>query len=242
MLAMRADAPHMTHEDETDRGRPRGARVRTCIATRAVRPAEELIRFVAGPDGAVVPDLKATLPGRGVWVTATSDAVKQAVAKRAFARGLKRDVRVAPDLPAQVDALLVDRAREALAIANKAGCVVTGFAKVEAAIGRRPLALVHALEAKADGVDKLDRRYRAVAEEDALIFRVFTGEELDLALGRSNVVHAALDRGPAARACLNRIRRILRYRTGSLSDSAMIGGSERHEAAPQERTGNDGYQ
>jgi predicted RNA-binding protein YlxR (DUF448 family) len=227
MLATRTAPPHMNEEDETDRGRPRGARLRTCIATRTVQPAETLMRFVVGPDGAVVPDIRASLPGRGVWVTATAEAVGLAVTRRAFVRGFKREVRVPLDLPAQVDALLVDRAREALAIANKAGDVVTGFAKVEAAVsGRKPLALIHAIEARADGAEKLDRRYRASAGDDALILRIFTGEELDLAFGRSNVVHAALDRGPAARACLNRIRTLLRYRHGMLSNSASIGGSE----------------
>lgn len=209
----------MNTADETDGGRPRGARLRTCIATRTVRPADELLRFVLSPEGRVVPDLKACLPGRGVWVGASAEAVAQAVARRAFARSFKREAQAAADLPAQVDALLLDRAREALALANKAGGVVTGFAKVEAALAGRPLALVHAADAAADGVEKLDRRYRAAAGEDAVILRVFTGAEMDLALGRSNVVHAALDRGPAARACLNRIRMLLRYRAGGLSAS-----------------------
>src|SRR5262249_1827720 len=145
MLAARAKDPYMNAADETDHGRPRAARARTCIATRTVHPAEELIRFVVGPDGTVIPDLKAALPGRGVWVLASIDAVSHAVAKRAFTRGFKREVRVAPDLAAQVGALLTDRAREALALANKAGAVVTGFAKVEAALAARPLALIHAL-------------------------------------------------------------------------------------------------
>ena len=74
----------------------RGARrERTCVVTRAVKPVDELIRFVVAPDGAVVPDLKRRLPGRGVWVTATRAAVDEAVQRKGFARGFKREVRAA---------------------------------------------------------------------------------------------------------------------------------------------------
>jgi uncharacterized protein len=235
VLALGLEDDYMNAVDETDRGRPGAERLRTCIATREAKPVDELLRFVVSPQGEVVPDLKAVLPGRGVWVTATAEAVKLALQRRAFTRGFKRDVEVPPDLAAKVENLLLDRAREALALANKAGAVVTGFGKVESAIAGRPLALLHAVVAGEDGVEKLDRRYRAVAGDDALILRVFTGVEMDLALGRSNVVHAALDRGPAARACLNRIRSLLRYRSGELS----IFGNDRRDGEggrPSSRT------
>jgi hypothetical protein len=56
---------------ELDRG-PRGReRARFCAATRTVQPVSELIRFVVGPNGEAIPDLKSKLPGRGIWVTAT---------------------------------------------------------------------------------------------------------------------------------------------------------------------------
>lgn len=216
MLALADMAPHMPETDETDGGRPRAQRLRTCIATRDVRPAEDLIRFVRAPDGTLTPDIKAALPGRGVWVTATADAVREAMRRKAFARALKADVRVPADLDRQVDALLFHRAREALSLANKAGEAITGFAKVEAALAHRPLALLHAAEASDDGADKLDRKYRSIAGERACVVRVFPGAQLDLAFGRSNVVHAALDRGPAATACLERIRTLLRFRDGGV--------------------------
>lgn len=214
---MRVEGVESPLTDETDGGRPKAARLRTCIVTRDVKSVDELIRFVVGPDGSVTPDLKASLPGRGVWVSARMAAVRDAVKRRAFARGFKREVKVAIDLAEQIDALLGARAREALSLANKAGMVVTGFAKVEAALGGRVAALLHASEAARDGMDKLDRRFRAIAGEDAAIFRIFTGEQLDLALGRPNVVHAALVGGPASFACLDRIRACARYREGGLS-------------------------
>ena len=60
---------------------------RMCVATRTVRPVDDMIRFVVGPDGEAVPDLKRKLPGRGVWVTATAGcAVRRGQAQGARSR------------------------------------------------------------------------------------------------------------------------------------------------------------
>jgi len=191
---------------------------RTCVATRVARPVDELIRFVADPDGVVVPDLRRRLPGRGVWVTANAAAVAEAVKRKAFARGLKRPVTVSAGLADEVDALLKRAARESVSLANKAGQVVSGFSKVEAAIGRGQLAaLVEAADAKPDGVRKLGQALRRSYGEDAVtipVVRVLASTDLDLALGRSHVIHAALLEGPASRACLARCRALERYRVG----------------------------
>src|SRR5436309_111199 len=72
--------------DDTGPRAARGAAERTCIVTRAVKPVDELIRFVVAPDGAVVADLKRRLPGRGVWVTAQRETVSEAVKRKAFGR------------------------------------------------------------------------------------------------------------------------------------------------------------
>src|SRR5215470_15026374 len=93
---------------------------RMCIVTREVRPVTEMIRFVIGPDGHVVPDLKRRLPGRGVWVTATRAAVAEAVKRRAFARGFKTEARLAPDFTDEVERLLKQSVLDALSIAHKA--------------------------------------------------------------------------------------------------------------------------
>ena len=110
--------------------------MRTCVVSREVRPIDELIRFVVRPTGEVVPDLKRKLPGRGLWISASRQTVAEAVRRHQFSRGFKRDVRVAPSLPADTEALLVRSATEALAMAAKAGQVVSGFAKVEGALQR----------------------------------------------------------------------------------------------------------
>ena len=99
------------------------------MATREVRPVGDLIRFVVGPDGEAVPDVKSKLPGRGVWVTATQEALGDAIKRKAFARGFKRDVRLPADLVGRTEQLLERAALDALAIAGKAGLVATGSPK-----------------------------------------------------------------------------------------------------------------
>src|ERR1700750_2512447 len=119
-----------THQDELDAGPRKGGpgTERLCAVTRTVKPVEELIRFVVGPDG-VVPDLKRKLPGRGLWITGEKAALKDAVIRDAFARGFHGGLRVTPELVEQTERLLVRGALDALAIAGKAGLVTAGFAK-----------------------------------------------------------------------------------------------------------------
>jgi predicted RNA-binding protein YlxR (DUF448 family) len=134
---------------------------RFCAVTGAVRPVEELMRFVIAPDGTAVPDLKRRLPGRGIWITATRQALRAAMARKTFARGFKREVRVASDLVETTERLIERAALDALAMCHKAGRVAIGFANVEAALARAPIAAVlNAAEAAADGVRKLTAAVR----------------------------------------------------------------------------------
>ena len=111
---------------------------RTCIVTRESGSADDLIRFVAGPDGSVVPDLKRNLPGRGCWVKAERRLVDEAVKRKLFARALKEGVTPQADLGALVDQLLTKSALGSLALARKAGAVVSGSTKVDQAIRLMP--------------------------------------------------------------------------------------------------------
>jgi predicted RNA-binding protein YlxR (DUF448 family) len=207
------------HDPEVDSGSRRAAPglERLCIATREVRPVADMIRFVVGPDGEVVPDLKRKLPGRGVWVTASRKAVAEAVGRRAFARGFKAEVRVPPDLAEIVERLLERSAFDALGIVHKAGRVVTGFVRVEKALAtERVVGLVHAADAGRDGARKIAAAARSRLGEAAdglAVVGVFTSAQLDLALGRPNVVHAALLAGPASDGFLARYRSLERFRT-----------------------------
>jgi hypothetical protein len=228
---MTAQVQHRDDDGTLDGGPHSRNRERLCVATRTVRPVEDLIRFVVGPDGVAVPDIKCRLPGRGVWVTATQDALADAIARKALARGFKRDVRLPADLAEQTERLLLQAVLDALAMAGKSGLVAAGFAKAATALEHEcVIALVHAAEAASDGVRKLDavaRRQRG-GEEGGQgvdqapgtppVIEFQTSAQLDLALGRSNVIHAALLAGPASDTFLSRSRRLQRYRTGGAGD------------------------
>lgn len=212
-----------TGDIESDHGpRSRGTE-RFCIATRAVRPIEELIRFVIAPDGEAVPDLKHNLPGRGVWVTARRDTLERAITADAFARGFRCDVRVAGDLVSRTEGLLENAALDALAMARKAGLVAMGFAQVETALKRNTVvALVHAVEAAPDGVKKLDSTLRHSQAGSVRIIGILASRQLDLALGRPNVIHAALLGGRASETFMARLRRLERFRGVDWSDEAEL--------------------
>lgn len=190
--------------------------VRLCAVTRTECKIEDLIRFGAGLDGVVVPDLALRLPGRGVWVSLSRAVVEQAVRRNFFAKSLKRNVTPPADLPARIDALLEKRVLEALSLANKAGQVIPGFAKVEEALETGAVAgLFHGKDGAADGTERLNRKFNAISAANdyvGLIVSELTIEQISLAIGRSNVVHAAIISGGAAARLLDEARRLSRYR------------------------------
>ncbi len=209
---------------ELDHGpRSRGAE-RFCVVTRAVRPAEDMLRFVIAPNGQPVADLKHNLPGRGVWVTGTRSALDAAVKANAFARGFRRDVRLAPDLVGCTERLLESAALDALAVARKAGLVATGFVQVETALKREVVvALLHAAQAGPDGVKKLDSALKQSRQGASVrSVRILTSGQLDLALGRPNVIHAALLAGRATETFMARLRRLERFRSGEIGHAAVV--------------------
>jgi predicted RNA-binding protein YlxR (DUF448 family) len=207
------------HQPDFDAGpRSLGAGAeRLCVLSRQVKPVSEMIRFVVGPDGQAVPDLKRKLPGRGIWVTATRGDLAEAVRRGAFARGFGRAVKIPDDFVEATERLLERSAVDALAIAGKGGQVVAGFSKVEAALLRgHTVVLMHASDAAADGVRKLEGLRRQIEEEGRKVglIAAFSSAQLDLALGRSNVVHAALLAGPATETFIARCARLDRFRAG----------------------------
>jgi uncharacterized protein len=233
MLAL-AD-PDLDNGPRTDRS----TTTRMCAVTRQIRPIDELIRFVVSPSGEVIPDLKRKLPGRGLWVSASHQAVAEAVRRNQFSKGFKRDVRAMPALASDTETLLVRSAIEALAMAAKAGQVVSGFSKVEGALTLRQaktlvLALIHASDGAADGIRKLDAVVRQNAgnsgeTSEFPVVTALTSEQLDLALGRSNVIHAALLAGPASKTFLSRSQLLVRYRMAD--DDKTAGHAAKNTAA-----------
>jgi uncharacterized protein len=207
----------------------RQARERLCVATRLVRPVDTLIRLVPSPDGVLTPDLKRVLPGRGVWVTANRASFNEAIRRKAFVRSLKRPVEVPPTLPDMVETLLEKAVLDMLSFANKAGLVISGFAKVTDALdserlSQRIVALIQARDGAEDGARKLAqavrRGYLDKNAPDTIMN--LDSAHLDLALGRTNVIHAALCAGPAATGFLDRVAALAFWRDGGLASAEDV--------------------
>lgn len=191
--------------------------VRTCIVERERKERPFLLRFVLSPQDELVPDLKGSLPGRGVWVTARKQSVADAVKRRAFPRAFRKPVSVSDNLPLEVEQLFKRSALERLSICNKAGLLVAGFSKVEEALRRGELvALLHADAAAPDGRAKLDRKHQASASGKELVEpeNRFTSAEISLAAGSAGVIHAGLREGGATRAFLRALDRLKAYCAG----------------------------
>lgn len=217
------------------RDKRQSGRTRMCAVTRAVLPESALIRFVAAPDnGSVIADLKARLPGRGAWIRAERKYVGEAVRRNVFRKALELPVVPAADLADQVEVRLREMALGRLGLARKAGSVLAGFAKVEAAIATgRLVALLAASDAAEDGLRKVRQAvHRRFGDAQAVpVLGLFTSDELGLALGRSNVIHAAVLQGPAGESFMDAAIRLQRY------DGVGGGETEIGAAAPP---GNDG--
>ncbi len=190
---------------------------RSCIVSRERLDRQHLIRFVIGPDNEVYPDLKETLPGRGVWVEAKRTSVQTAVDKRLFAKAFKQDVRAREDLAELVDRLLGERALQALALTKKAGLLVTGFSKVDSAVRANNVdLLLHASDAAEDGKRKISSATALVVHmggKEIPVACCWSCDEMSEALGLGNVMHAAASPGGATRNLAAAIGKLMHYRS-----------------------------
>ena len=194
---------------------------RECALTRETKSVEDLVRFVVSPDGSIFPDVDAKAEGRGVWVTLGHKEVAEAVKKKAFAKSLKTSVTVPDDLAGLTRKHLEARFLNALSMARKAGQILTGGMKVKAAIeAGEIIALLTATDAADDGRKKMAgslKGYEKAAEEAGLDgvsvphLELLDSSQLGLALGLENVIHAALTKGGAAQAAVQRAERLARY-------------------------------
>lgn len=208
----------MKSEQEADQDEFMGERM--CIVTREVLPADEMIRFVAGPDGAVVPDLKRVLPGRGCSVKAERRTLEKAVQKNIFARALKKDVKPAADLADQVDRLLVMNMTGMMNMARKAGQFLSGSMKVDNAVrAGAALAVFHANDAADDGVRKIAQARKAwslaMEEDEPPAFQLLAYEEMTELMGDNAFIHAVALAGQAGEGVVKRAKLLETYRGGS---------------------------
>lgn len=202
-------------------GADRDGPERRCIVSGERGDPAGLLRFVVGPDAAVVPDLEGELPGRGMWVTSRQSAVAEAVRRKAFSRAARAPVKAPPELPDMVAGLLRRRALARLGLAQRGGALVAGADKVRDWVekGRAGL-LLQAADGAADG-----RRRLAHLAQALPLVALYDGQELSLALGRENVVHAAIAAGGAAERALQDALRLQRYLEIGDEAAALLAGT-----------------
>lgn len=175
----------------------KATRTRTCAVTRQALPPHKLIRFVANPDGHVVADLQARLPGRGVWVSADHAILSKAIKTNVFARGLKTGVECPADLTSQIITGLRQELLSRLGLARRSGQVVLGFEKVSAKIKSGDAGLY--CPAADIATDSLSTMQHTIKRSGHTVFiaQTLNSDELGLALGQENVIHVAIKHGPA---------------------------------------------
>jgi predicted RNA-binding protein YlxR (DUF448 family) len=192
-----------------------------------------LLRFVVGPDGSIVPDIEARLPGRGWWLTPRRDIVERAVAKRLFARAARRPVAVPPELADRIESLLARRCGDALGLARRAGLAVAGFERVSEAVHRGGAGLLlFALDGAAGGRGKLTAR-----GHDLPTASVLTAAELGAAFGRERIVHVVVARGPLCRRLLLDLSRLAGLRAAASVDNGAGRGMDFAPAGPAAEDG-----
>ena len=186
----------------------RARAVRRCIASGEMRPKEELIRFVAAPDGTVVPDLAERLPGRGLWLSPRRDVMARACARNLFARAAKASLRVPDDLVDSVEHMLTRRCLDLVGLAKRSGEAVSGYERVAASLATGRAAM---LLAAVDAAEEGRRKLRALARArglDVAVVELFTAEELGRAMGHDARVHVAVAPGGVAARLAKEIARL----------------------------------
>jgi len=202
------------------------SRERRCIVTGEVREEAQLIRFVVSPDGEVVPDVAAKLPGRGIWVSADRKMLEQAIAKNHFSKAAKAHVKASASLPDLVEKQIVQRMLNDLGLAKRSAALILGFDNVARALEEKspPSVLIEAADGSQDGRRKLYAVAHARGLKPAVV-DALSNAELSLALGRENVIHAALKAGALAERVIFEAGRLSGFRSGKTD----AGSSPAHE-------------
>jgi predicted RNA-binding protein YlxR (DUF448 family) len=197
--------------DERDEG-VEGS-LRRCIVSGDSRAPERMVRFVVGPDGDIVPDIAHKLPGRGYWVGAERALIRRAVEREAFSKAARTKVVHPADLAFRVEALIVARLGELLGLARRAGVLTLGFAKVEPLLKSQAGRIAALVEASnSGGADRGKLIGIARRNPGIRVVGCLTDEEIGVALGRENVIHACLSQGPLADRFLSEAERLGGFR------------------------------
>jgi predicted RNA-binding protein YlxR (DUF448 family) len=217
----------LTETDDADEGLETGP-LRRCVVTRERLPKEQMIRFVVGPDRAIVPDLAARLPGRGIWLSARGDVLEPARAEadshrqlvRAFARAARGPVAVPSNLPSVLEEALVRRIAELLGLARRAGQAMAGFEKAREWLRANRARLV--LQAS-DGSGPEKARFLSGVSSSVLIMDPLPGAAMGRLFGRDFVVHVAVAPGKLAESLAIEAGRLagLRIKTIAVLNAEM---------------------
>jgi len=186
-------------------------RERRDLVTHEVMDESRLIRFVAGPDGSVFPDLGRKLPGRGLWVAADRASVEQAAKKNLFSRSAKTKLNAAADLADTVETQLVRRCLDQLGLARREGVLISGFEKSAASIRAGKAAwVIEASDGASDGRGKILALAR---HQTTKVCGAFSADDLSLALGLENAIHAVLLLGGRADRWTTEVERLAGFRS-----------------------------
>lgn len=184
---------------------------RRCIVSGEVGPKAGLIRFVAGPDGQVVPDVLGRLPGRGFWVTSTREALDRAAAKGLFSRAARTKVTTPAELADLIEGMLARRVVELISLTRKAGLAVTGYEKVKDwLVNGTATVLIQASDGSERGKSKL-----RPPEKTGLFIGCLTAQEIGLAFGREHAIHGALAAGGLSNRVVEEAARLAGLRGGT---------------------------
>lgn len=172
---------------------------RRCILTFETLPTDMLVRLVVDPDGKLVPDVAAKLPGRGIWIKAEGllvrDEIKSGRLMKAASRSLKMSLKkeaIPSDLVETITSLLTKRCLDRLGLEQRAGNLVTGFDKIKAALAKKGSSDPALVFAASDGAEDGRRKVRSAVDEDVPVVDLFDRDQLSMALGRDNAVHVLL--------------------------------------------------
>jgi hypothetical protein len=163
-----------------------------------------MLRFVIGPEHALVPDLRGRLPGRGMWLSARADVLETALARGAFARAARSKVRLPPGLPELLRIGLIGRITDLLGLARRAGQAVAGFEKGREWVRSGRAALV--VQACDGSVDECDRFLSGA--RGLPVHRPLSAAALGAVFGLERVVHVAVAPGNLAAALVNECERL----------------------------------
>lgn len=223
--------------DEVGKGNGPGGRSaspeRRCVLSGEHGGRDALIRLALGPNHQVAPDVRARAPGRGAWIGVDRPALETALAKGRLRGALLRafrvpEIQVPEDLPDRIETALRQAMLDRLGLEARAGHLVTGSERIEAAARRGKVELlIHAADAGEEGRRRLDQALRVGSDEEGsgrrgLVFPLGRSI-LSLALGRENVVHAAIIDGAAAirvRHAIDRWRNFIGREAGAAAAGA----------------------